>query len=302
MTQPFSNPSPSTQLNPPGASAPPPNEAEYLAAFERVEALIRAVPEDELAIVNLDVPVAVSTVLGAWREILALRDAVAKLDGVDISALDNLKDYAQALGHAHSLYRASVGPRDPVTKLGAEVTAVREQLFTDAHALSTRGLLDEKRVAQLHSPSGYRNIAFDTLGLVAIFRENAQALAGKTPVTSDEVEHAARLAEQLIAAVGERKQGPSGSSAVVLLRQQAFTLFTGAYDEVRRAISYLRWRTNDVDKIAPSLWAGRGKRASTDDEAAPVETSSHAPAAPPATSAPALTEEVGVGLPGSSPF
>lgn len=279
MTHPLSNQgnsSPSTSEA--ALSSSPADEGEYLGAFERVEAAIRAVPEDDLAPVNIDVPTAVSTVLGSLPEIYELREGMIKLDGFDMTALDSLKDYAQALGHAHSLYRATVGPKDPVGKLGAEVTAVRDQLFADAQTLARRELLDEKRVEHLRSPSGYRNIAFDTLGLVALFREHAPALAGKTPVTNDEVERAARLAEQLIAAIGEREQAPTGNPATVLLRQQVFTLFTRAYNEVRRAVSYLRWRTNDGDTIAPSLWAGRGKRSSSE-----VETSEPPPAQPPAT-------------------
>jgi len=39
-----------------------------------------------------------------------------------------------------------------------------------------------------------------------------------------------------------------------------------AYDHVRRIISFLRWNEDDVDQIAPSLYAGRttGRRKGTD--------------------------------------
>lgn len=84
-----------------------------------------------------------------------------------------------------------------------------------------------------------------------------------------------------MAALGEREQAP-GNSAAVLLRQQAFTLFVNTYDQVRRAIGYLRWSTNDAETIAPSLWAGRGKRptveadaSSASDPTAPATGSLH---------------------------
>ncbi len=287
-----------------------PDEGAYLASFERVEAEIRAIAEDALQPINIDIPTAVTTVVGAMDEILAQRDAIAKLGDFDLSLVDNLKDFAQAAGHAHGLYRIAIGSKDPITKLGQEVTGIRDLLFSDALALSKRGLLSETVVTPLRSPSGHRNIAYDTISLVALFRENARALAGKTPVTAEELNGAVRIAEELLAALGERDQAPATSAAAVLLRQQAFTLFVNAYDQVRRAISYLRWN-DDAESIAPSLWAGRGKRATV--EAAPPATIAPAtPGAgtvtpnPPPPITPHLTPTsaapIGVGFPGSSPF
>jgi hypothetical protein len=40
-------------------------------------------------------------------------------------------------------------------------------------------------------------------------------------------------------------------------RQRNFTLFANAYDQVRRAISYLQWDDDDLEKVAPSLYGGR---------------------------------------------
>ena len=46
-------------------------------------------------------------------------------------------------------------------------------------------------------------------------------------------------------------------------RQRAFTLLVKAYDQVRRAATFVRWENDDVEKYAPSLWAGRGGRGSS---------------------------------------
>ncbi|HEX4334524.1 MAG TPA: hypothetical protein VH062_01350 [Polyangiaceae bacterium] len=42
------------------------------------------------------------------------------------------------------------------------------------------------------------------------------------------------------------------------LRTRAFTLFVNAYDQVRRAVSYLRWDDDDAGTVAPSLYVRRG--------------------------------------------
>ena len=61
-------------------------------------------------------------------------------------------------------------------------------------------------------------------------------------------------------------------------------------DEVRRAVTYLRWKAGDADDIAPSLFAGRARRKSADDEIVPV------------VAAPNGAAPIGPGLPGNPPF
>jgi hypothetical protein len=80
-------------------------------------------------------------------------------------------------------------------------------------------------------------------------------------------------------------------------RQRAYTLLLKTYDQVRRVVTFLRWESEDAEKFAPSLWAGRGGRGSKSDDASPEEptpTPAASPAAPSSTTA--------AGLPGSSPF
>ena len=43
-------------------------------------------------------------------------------------------------------------------------------------------------------------------------------------------------------------------------RDRAFTLFVQAYDQVRRAVQYLRWQHHDANQYAPSLYRCRRKR------------------------------------------
>jgi hypothetical protein len=297
-----------------GSAGAPANEGsssneEFLLGFKRVEQEVRAAPETSLAPVNLDVPSTVTTVLGAWPEISALREQVAGLKGFDVTQLDKLRDYALALGHAHGVYRGASGPPDGVAKLGEELSSIRDMLFADAIALAKRGVFDEGRIVKLRSGSSYKNLAFDVVGLVEVLRERWADIAGRTGVQSAELDHAAQLAQRLVTAVGVREQQPVATGAASLLRQQAFTLLLAAYDEVQRAISFLRWHEDDVESIAPSLWAGRGSRpAPQAPAAAPTSSIDTLPGVGTVTgsgAAPAVTSPatgVGVGLPGSAPL
>lgn len=145
-----------------------------------------------------------------------------------------------------------------------------------------------------------RSLLEDVNGLVRAFREDAGALLGKSPVTREELDHAAELAARVIEAVGAKEQAPPETAEATLLRQRAFTLFTRAYDEARRAVSFLRWSEGDADIIAPSLWAGRGGRGKAEVKApgSEVVPSAQAPVVAPAQPAAPIPP----GFPGSSPF
>jgi hypothetical protein len=47
---------------------------------------------------------------------------------------------------------------------------------------------------------------------------------------------------------------------VAELRARAFTVFARAWEECRRAVTYLRWHEGDADKLVPSLRSNKGPR------------------------------------------
>ncbi len=288
------------------SAAPVPNtDEEFMLGFQRMEAAVRALPEQDLLPLNLDVPSTVTTVLGAWPEIRAFRDTVAALPGANMTAFDNLRDYALALAHTHGLFRGLAGPPDGLAKMAEDLSNIRDMLFADAMALAKRGVFDETRIAKLRSGLGYKSLAFDVVGLVQVLRERWADISNRTGVQQAELDHAAQLAQRLVTAVGLKEQQPVAANGVPLLRQQAFTLLVKAYDEVRRAISFLRWHEQDVESIAPSLWSGRGTRPTP--EAAPVPPPvsvepAPAPSATPAAPVTAGASTVPLGLPGSPAF
>jgi hypothetical protein len=115
-----------------------------------------------------------------------------------------------------------------------------------------------------------------------------------------------------VRAAGQREQGPAVVVETARIRQQAFTLLVKAYDETRRAVSFLRWREGDADTIAPSLYAGRGGRGKP---AAPVADTGPVAGAAGLPGAPGVSVANGTarapvtsggsrdpGLPGALPF
>jgi hypothetical protein len=93
------------------------------------------------------------------------------------------------------------------------------------------------------------------------------------------------------------------------MRARAFTVFSRAYDQVRRAAMFLRWNEGDPDAIVPSLYAGRGGRGKAAEEK-PVgttgtevaDTAPSAPEATPGSEAPANPTKAALAMPNSQPF
>jgi len=275
--------------------------SEFAAGFQRVEAELRAVSERELLPINIDVPSAVATVLGALPALKALRSTFAQLLGFDVARFDKLRDYTLALGHTHAMFRAAAGPNGGLADLFGQVATLRDMLQADALALAKRKIIDEAQVKKLRSGNGYKNVAFEVVGLIGLLRERWQAIQGRSALQPDELEHAGVLAQQLVTAVGVREQAPVVVGAASLLRQQAFTLFMNAYDDARRAVAYLHWNDGDADSIAPSLFVGHGGRGGSDEQPNPPPAAP-APVTGPPAAAPAPAAPAAEGLPGSSPF
>ncbi len=260
----------------PSASELLETEAAYAAILPEMSAL----SEQQLEPMNVEVVSAVTTVLGCLPELSALRPEIVRhLPLFDIERFDKLKAYTLALNHAHALHRGTASPRTSLAEAGDALTDLRDRLYTDASSLSSHGFLDGSRLKECKRAVGYRALATDVFTLVALFKEHWAAIQSRTPVTWQLLQDAGRRATDLLEAVGLREQAPGILAETALVRQRAFTLFTRAYDDARKATLYLRDKQKDADSIAPSLYLGRGGRGKLEAEAEVEESAPTPPAA-----------------------
>jgi hypothetical protein len=273
------------------------SSSSFSDAYEAVLPEIQAVPDSDLVHISIDVTAAAVTALGALPEIRTLRTEIAEnLPKFDLGRFDKLETYTQALVHEQALYRSATAPKGSVSDLAAGLMNTRDLLFSDASALSRRGLINPERLKEFKASNGYREVAIDVLGLAALLREHWSSINGKTAVTLADLDQAAGAVEQMLVALGVREQSPAAIGEVVKNRQKAFTLFVRTYDDARRAVAYLR--PDEVDDIAPSLYAGRApRRKSSDDATAPAGSATTAGTA--SAAAPVVSNS---GLPLTSPF
>ena len=238
-----------------------------LRAYELMQARIAEVPEESLIHINLDIATVVTTAVGAMDEILALRPQVPQhLPTFDLNQFDILEHAANATLHLHSRWLFATSPAEPLPELVREATHRRELLVSAATMLVKHGLLPANALNALVGPVGHKNVAVDLNGVASLLRENWARLDGKTPLAIADLDAATRVAQRLIKAVGVKQQAPAVVAAIALERQRAFTLFLRAYDQVRRAVIYLRWNEGDADLVAPSLYSGRNVKRKNADE------------------------------------
>jgi hypothetical protein len=279
-------------------------------AYDRLLDEIKKVSPSEFLPINVDIQAAVTTALGALPNIVALRPRIVAMPEFDIAQFDKLELYIRAAGYAQSLWVLASKPAEPIDDLYQEAVEKRAVLFKDASALAQRNLIDGEKFGDLKGPVGFRNVAFDLLSLSGLLRNSWSAIGGKTALTLDEIDSVQELADRLLTAVGLREQGPAVVAEAASIRQGAFTLFANAYDHARRAVTFLRWTQEDVDEIAPSLYAGRATGKHKDGSEQPTPPA--VPTAPSAPSGPVVSPVTpptngglaakSVGLPDSEPF
>jgi hypothetical protein len=276
------------------------------AALERRLAEIQAVQDDDLAHATVDVHTAVSIVVGALPAIRALREAMGALPGFKAALADGLEDYAWATSEANSRYEHALAPGEDLAPLLEEAMTMRETLRLDAVSLAHRGFIEKERLTAFKGLTGFKNVAFELMDWALVMRECWSKVQGKSGLTAEEVDAASKLGERLLAAASIKEQQPERIAEAAHLRQQALRLLLDAYDEVRRALTFLRWQEDDVDTIAPSLFFKNGRRGKQDGAAGanggttpPAEPAEPVVTEPVATPPPAAAPTPAPGMPGA---
>jgi hypothetical protein len=265
----------------------PNTELLKVESYRKVLPAILALPQKEVTKINADIARVVPKVLGSLPQIIALRAVIAAdLPKFDLANVDNLEDLTLALDYCDAAYTCSCESPDDLAKLAEEAYAIRDTLYGDAMGFARRGLINPASLKDYSGQIGYTNVARDVTKLAYVITEAWTRIEGKCAIEKSELEAADKLATRIQRLAGLRAEGPEAIADSADQRARAFTLFLNAYDQVRRAVQFVRWEEGDADDIAPSLYTGK-KRAAVSDKVEPTPAPVPAPVpAPPA--APAL--------------
>lgn len=251
----------------------PGSAIEAAEAFARITKDIEALPAERVGRVTTDVPMAVSLALGAWPQLEALLPEMTKIFKKPPKAeIDRLRARALGLLYTHLLYSPPSNSLDADLE---EARLLREQLLAAADAHALYGQIDAASIAKIREGSGHLDRANDLIALAAVFDAAWPVISEKTPVTDAQIDRAAALGTQLVAALGgkELKVGTMKDGKTPAdLRNRAFRLFITDYEEIRAAVHYVRRWEGEADAFAPSLHRrGRGKSGAADTDASDTE-------------------------------
>jgi hypothetical protein len=244
-------------------------------AFERLAPERQVLESHELVSLNLDAAKAASVVLDAIPKISELLPEMQRLHDFDPSVVAGLQDRALAVLFAESTARPGRRSRPGLAKEFARARELRH--FVLHHTME---LVDGWKALEFDLAAGVTSgrsrsqIAKDLVALATVLRANWNAIEGKTPLTRGHLDEANELGHRLFRALSPvRKPDPNAD-----VRARAFTLLSRSYEQVRRAVVYLRWNSGDADRFAPPMYIARPRKSA----AAVIEESS----APPVTQPP----------------
>ncbi len=277
------------------------------SALEKLSEELAAVTDDDLVHINIDLVATVATAYGIVPKLKAFHEAIAKLPNFNPDMVEGFEKYAVALYEAHVDYVSAIQPAEALPDLSAKGTALRDRLYPDVTALVARGFINEARIREVRTETGYKALALDLSVLGEAVQDAWSEVEGKTAIQLEEVLQAQTMAQQILHALGAKEQAPAAVAEAAAKRARAFTLFRRAYSQVRRAITFLRWDEGDADVIAPSIYQARADKRKKPEPETPVPPTTGTPALPgaeppPAPVAPSAPPSASVGSPHSDPF
>lgn len=240
----------------------------------------------EVRQVNLDLPEAVQIALAAVGRIERLIVSLSE-GAIDLELVRRVALYARAAAHAHARFGIALKPPTGLDATYREAIEARKMLRLDAQNLMFHRLIDPRRLARLRWRMGHRNVAYELMGLVEIYRSLDSTVRARSALTQEQLDRAEVTGTNLLVLSAERslEQRLRADDD----RRRAFTLLHRAYEELRRMLAFARWYKRDLAQIAPALHtapgAGRRKtqRKRTVDQHSVVESTTTNPvAAPPA--------------------
>lgn len=272
-------------------------------AYERLLPEMKALDASKVRTVNVEVPIAVSRVLGASPNIWALREEIRiEAPRFQVGVLQKLDSYAYALQEAHVRCLTDKRSPDELRALAEEGRSLRDQLRTDVGPLVSRGLIEGSRLESCVGDNSHKGIATELAMLAMVLLESWPKVKGKCCATEEELHRAEAIADALLAFLGARELSPVAAAEAIDLRNRAFTLLFDNYDQACRVVAFVRRDKGDAEKIAPSLYPTRSRTSEPQEEQPPAPAiTAPVPAAgtPVATTTPTSPT---VGRPSSNPF
>jgi len=233
-------------------------DPQQLALDRHLEA-IQQVPPEDLILLNRDVSSLVSLVRTVKKRTAPFAGAIASLPMTDHVLVDRMGDLAEGLSYIHSRVTSGTRRVIEIAPLAEEAETLLAIFTGEFKMLSLRKVIPEASIPALDSTRGYKPLATNLRSVATFAQDHWANIEPRCSLAAEDIKRAVFLHGEILDAIGERTNDDKESIALVLLRNQTFTLLVQAYDELRRAIAYIRHKEGDADLLVPSLYARSGQ-------------------------------------------
>jgi hypothetical protein len=226
----------------PAEALPPP--ATQQEAFQRRIEQARALPAGAVRPLGVETRLAYVNALDGHRRITSRLASVRGLSGVDGAAIEHVPELASALLFAQRRVELVAPAKRNLLPRVMRARALRTGLLRQAQAAVSLGLIPRAPVARLSHAHGDLDTAEGLVALAALYAEHAAVLIGG-PVNRRLLDEAARTGAALQAELrpsNAPRKVPAKSPelrAAMADRDRLWTLLLHAYDELRRAATFL---------------------------------------------------------------
>lgn len=249
------------------------------SSYLRVAPEIEAVKPDELPTINFDVVSGASIILGVCDRIMSYRDRMVKLPDFDSKNVDNLRDYTVAAWYVYITNLPEPEPAE-ADALITEVGTLRSKFLMWSVPLVGEGVFDQGAIDKIKEGTGFKDAASDVVAFVGLYRSKWDRCVNNCGIREADLERAALVAPHVFSIVSQREQRQTTPTGEGFTRvRRAWALPERAYDQCRRALSYLRHTEGDMEEIAPNFRRNAGNTKARTLSPAPVAVALSASAA-----------------------
>lgn len=209
--------------------------------------------DPDLAIVNIETGMHV-----VQKHILEIPVHFPK---IDLNALKALPEIALATKYAALRAEQVVPAESQIAEKLKQANELRTKLLSVAKGLAENGQIQMAEVQAIVAGKGVRDRAEDCVALAALYRNHAQAIAGKHPITQDLIDESANVGSWLLTHL-RPADAPNPSlarpSVEVEIRNRFVTLLVEGHHKLQTIAFY--FHRSDWEQRAPALGSRRMSR------------------------------------------
>jgi hypothetical protein len=303
----------------------PLNQRRADLSYARLVSRLRAQDETKLVVINFDVPSVVAQLLATASRVKANRHLFESVRPFDMRMVDDFEDTTLSLAYAHALVRIA---EDTIESEDVPYLFEQRSFLIHVGNIAVRAkLLDPAKLKKFDNSADQEELAYDSLSLAELYLRTWDKLAGKVPVTKEQLEAVRDRANSVMLMQSSKGEKQTSVVEAGLDRRRAATKVFHDLRKIQFALGLVLDTQEQMDAIAPPVQARKRRKGakagapSNAEETVPEDASEETdvdevdggsdvvnPTPAPRTSVlnfkgeTPLKAAVGDGLPGSSPI